>query len=72
MKHEMATTKTTTIAVRVSNDLAEKLATDATDLGMSPGAFLRRLLETRYSSRPVARRSDDEPRIIDMKGIFDD
>lgn len=58
----MATAKTQTVAVRVSTQVAEAMKADATELGITPGALLRRMLEKRYASSRNARKSNDAAR----------
>lgn len=74
LTHEMGTLKSQTIAVRVPTSIHEAVSEDAADLGMTPGTFLRKLLEARYSARrdarkstSVARETDEERELVDLR-----
>lgn len=54
----MATEKTTTIAVRVPVEVAERLKADADDFNRTPGQHLRSLLEGRYATPLSVRQSN--------------
>lgn len=58
LKHAMATTKTKIISVRVPAAVLAAVTEDAADFNMTPGAFLREMLERRYSSPRVAQSVD--------------
>lgn len=66
--HDMATTKTTRISVRLPVEVAAAIEQDAAFSNQSVGTLLRDLLTRRYTAPvdarkviTVARRSDNEP-----------